>query len=239
MTGHTTGRSMSTGLKTRILLLLSGTLIAGLVFVAPAKSADLGGGRPPPRYEPVEPRTDIERWTGFYLGGSLGGSFGATDLRGDFGTGTLDAKGVTGGILAGYNWQLGRMVVGVETDLSKLNYSGSASNGFDRYKMAIDTLGTFRGRLGVLMSPSLLVYATGGYAWARSEIGLEAGDRNRELLKGWQAGLGTELMLNPKWTMRLEYLYTDLGDKTLTHSGLTNSFDSQFHTVRAGLTFRF
>ncbi len=236
---HTTEPTAAACLKTRISLLLIGVLCAGLVFVSPASSADLGGGRAPPRYEPVEPRTNIEGWTGFYLGAALGGSFGATDIRGDFGTGTLDARGFSGGILAGYNWQIGRMVVGVETDLSRLNYSGSASNGFDRYKMDIDTIGTFRGRLGVLMSPSLLVYATGGFAWARSEIGLETGERNRELLKGWQAGLGTELMLNPKWTMRLEYLYTDLGDKTLTHSGLTNSFDTQFHTVRTGLTFRF
>jgi outer membrane immunogenic protein len=233
-----TGKASSNCLITQISLLLVGALVAGLALVTPARSADLGGTRPP-RFEPVEPRINIERWTGFYLGASLGGSFGSTDLRGDFGAGSLDGKGYTGGILAGYNWQLGRMVLGVETDLNALSYSGDVSNGANRYKLDINTLGSFRGRAGFLVSPSLLVYATGGYAWARSEIGLIGGEINKETLKGWQAGLGTELMLNPKWTMRLEYIYTDLGDKTLTHSGLTNSFDTQFHTVRAGLTFRF
>jgi outer membrane immunogenic protein len=238
MTWSATETPTSTCLKTRIGLVLLLASAAGLALVAPARSADLGGARPP-RYEPVEPRTNIERWTGFYLGAAIGGSFGGTDIRGDFGAGTLDAKGVSGGILAGYNWQVGRMVVGVETDISKLNYSGSLSNGLDTYAGKIDALGTFRGRLGYLMTPSLLLYATGGLAWAHTDIRLDGGDRSKDYLRGWQAGLGTELMLNEKWTMRLEYLYTDIGDKGITHSGLNNSFNTDFHTVRAGLTFRF
>lgn len=223
--------------RVRVALLLGAGLVLSLALVKPARAADLGGG--PNRYEPVAPRTQIERWTGFYLGASLGGSFGATDVAGDFGSGVIDSKGYSGGILAGYNWQMGRMVVGLETDLSAMSLSGSRSNGFDRYTFDIDAVGSLRARAGFLLSPSMLVYATGGYAWARSDVHLDGGERAKQTLTGWQAGVGTELMLNQKWTMRLEYLYTDLGDKGVTLSGNSNAFDTQFHTVRAGLTFRF
>ena len=96
-----------------------------------------------------------------------------------------------------------------------------------------------RARVGFLVTPSFLAYATGGVAFGRTDIALAGGDRTRDWQTGYQVGLGTELKLNANWALRLEYLYTDLGDKTFTHSGLTNKFDTDFHTLRAGVTFKF
>jgi outer membrane immunogenic protein len=227
-------------LPLKTALLTGASLVALSLVSLPAAAADLGGARHPPAPEPVEPRTNIERWTGFYLGATLGGNFGGTDVRGDFGANTIDTRGVTGGILAGYNWQLGRMVLGVETDFQLMTLDGSRSNGIDTFKVDIDKMGTFRGRLGYLVTPSMMVYATGGFAWADTDISAVGSSiRFSEYAKGWTAGLGTELMLGQKWTMRFEYLYTDLGDRTLGVAGQTNKFDLDFHTVRAGLTYRF
>ena len=167
-----------------------------------------------------------------------------TGIDGDFGVDTLFARGWDASILAGYNWQIGRTVIGVEGDIGTGRIKGSRSNGIDSYSANFDTLGSLRARAGYLLTPSFMVYATGGFAYAHSNIALEGGDSTKQWFTGWQAGLGTELKLDPRWTLRLEYLYTDLGSKTLTQatstgSGLTNTFDPTMHTVRAGLTFKF
>lgn len=227
---------------TRALLWLATASAVALSLVAlPAAAADLGGARrQQPVYEPVEPRTNIERWTGFYLGGTIGGSFGTTDIRGDFGSGGIDARGLTGGLLAGYNWQIGRMVAGLETDVNLSTYDGSVSNGVNRFAVDIDKSGSFRARLGFLMTPSMMLYATGGLAWAQTDISAAGSPiRFSEYAKGWTAGVGSEFLLGQNWTMRVEYLYTDLGDRTLGVGGQANQFDLNYHTVRAGLTFKF
>lgn len=229
---------------TRIQTLLAGASIAA-VLAATANAADLGGGRrgayePPP----VEPRLQLEHWTGFYLGAALGASSTRTGIDGDFGTDTLTARGWDASILAGYNWQIGRMVVGVEGDIGTGRIKGGRTNGLDSYTVDFDTLGSLRARAGYLLAPSFMVYATGGFAYAHSNIALDGGDSTKQWFTGWQAGVGTELKLDPRWSLRLEYLYTDFGAKTLTHTtatglGLANTFDPTMHTVRAGLTFKF
>ncbi len=228
------GRQFRTSITTTVCAAVLGALLAQ----GPASAADLGSG-PRDYSSPVAPRMDLERWTGFYLGAAVGGSFGDSGISGDFGSGSIGTSGWNASVLAGYNWQVGRTVLGVETDLGSGAFGGSASNGVFRQGLDVNALGSFRGRLGFLMTPSIMVYGTAGYAWANTDFGIDGGDKTREWMNGYQLGLGTELMLNPKMTMRLEYLYTDFGDRTLTQSGLTNNIGTDFHTVRAGLTFKF
>jgi outer membrane immunogenic protein len=204
-----------------------------------ATAADLGGGRgyrPPP---PVAPQMALERWTGFYLGAAIGGTWGDTSITGDFGSGTIGTNGWNAAILAGYNWQVDRLVLGVEADLGTGSFGGSASNGIDRYGIDFNAFGSLRGRLGFLLTPSLMAYATAGYAWAHTDVSRDTVASSSHFLNGYQLGFGSELMMTPKSTLRLEYLYTDLGDRTLAHGAQVNTFDTTSHTVRAGLTFRF
>ncbi len=223
-----------------------GFCISAAAFAAallgPAQAADLGGmkgGYPPP----VEPRLNIERWTGFYLGAALSGNAARTGIDGDFGADKVFARGFDASILAGYNWQAGRMVYGLETDIGKGRLKAGRDNGIDSYSTDFGVQGSIRARAGYLVTPSFMVYATGGFAYAHSKISNDAiaGDTTKQWFTGWQGGVGTELKLDPRWSLRLEYLYTDYGAKTITGpvSGLTNTFDPTMHTVRAGLTFKF
>ena len=94
--------------------------IAG-VFSLPAIAADL-----PSRVEPVAPVAYVPAfsWTGFYVGGELGWiqttpnyTTGALLLGAPFAvTAGSDKNGLTYGILAGYNYQVGQLVLGVEGD---------------------------------------------------------------------------------------------------------------------------
>jgi outer membrane immunogenic protein len=223
-------------------IIAGGLSIAALFTAAPAVAADLGGGlKGYPA--PVEPRLDLERWTGFYLGAALSGNAARTGIDGDFGADRILGRGWDASILAGYNWQAGRIVYGLETDIGTGKLKGQRSNGLETYTADFDALGSIRARAGYLVTSSFMVYATGGFAYAHSKIGIDglAGDTSKQWFTGWQGGLGTELKLDPRWSLRLEYLYTDFGAKTITGpvSGLTNTFDPTMHTLRAGLTFKF
>ncbi|RXT45049.1 outer membrane protein [Bradyrhizobium betae] len=135
-------------------------------------------------------------WTGFYVGGNVGGQWGSADLNtstvwtpaGYFATssvpaiGTVGAQGansssVTGGFTAGYNWQVNHAVLGLEGDINYFGFKGSAS-GSAVYpccaptaftvssQVSADWLATIRGRIGFLAAPTWLLYATGGAAIA-------------------------------------------------------------------------
>ena len=65
-----------------------------------------------------------------------------------------------------------------------------------------------------------------------------------DLRSGWTAGGGLEVAFDPRWSVKLEYLYMDLGrrDMAWTFTGLPpieESVQAQQNVVRAGLNFRF
>jgi outer membrane immunogenic protein len=88
-------------------------------------------------------------------------------------------------------------------------------------------LGTLRGRLGLLAAPSFLVYATGGLAYGKVKATTTITEQltysdtpdpfgtSGSISKtrvGWTVGGGAEWMFAPKWSLKGEYLYYDLGD---------------------------
>jgi outer membrane immunogenic protein len=142
-------------------------------------------------------------WTGFYLGANtgVGWSNGSTinepvdptsriffrSAFTDFAPGSFDTafdqKGWLGGFQAGFNWQAGAIVWGVEADLQKSAISGSGSQrafltpslfgsyfGFDvNAQSELQWFGTVRGRIGFLMTPNLMLYGTGGLSYGEIE----------------------------------------------------------------------
>ena len=163
--------------------------------------------------------------------------------------GALAAGGVggfLGGFQIGYNYRsayLGGVVVGVEADFQGLAAGNSRGglatihrnilgNGDSLLNSAsgassLQYLGTVRGRLGHLVDPTLLVYATGGFAFAGVEnklalsslytnaAGLPIQDAIGSLAAltpqtGWTAGAGVEWMFMPDWSLKAEYLYFSL-----------------------------
>lgn len=152
--------------------------------------------------------------------------------------------GVVGGGQIGYNFQFGpSFLVGVETDFqgTSLGSGGGSWRGAN-----LLWFGTARGRLGYLVMPTLLLYGTGGFAYGEVQT---AGWWNRfnSVGTGWTAGGGGEWMFMPNWSVKVEYLYTELSDFHQDNGWGWNGAwgwdggrrDYRFHTVRAGLNWHF
>ncbi len=146
--------------------------------------------------------------------------------------------GTIGGAQAGYNWQVGTFVLGVETDLQGSKIGGSKTNtsllhndgtGFNPGTYAsqqqdLDWLGTLRARAGVLVAPSLLTYVTGGLAYGKvsyssivvsTNSGSTFATSESDTKTGWTVGGGIEWAIDRNWSLKGEYLYYDLGDITM------------------------
>lgn len=215
--------------------------LASLPASLPAFAADLGGA-PHPRWDGT-PRGDyrpmrLERWTGLYLGGALGYGMGTADVTGGSGMFDLDTDGTVATLFAGYNWQAGSAVFGLEADIGTGWIDDASGFGPALVSQELNMLGSLRARAGFLVSPAFLVYGTAGFAFADFDFHAN-GITKSETLLGYQVGGGTELMISPNWTLRMEYIYTGLGEETVNHGGIVNTYDPDFHTVRAGLSFKF
>jgi outer membrane immunogenic protein len=223
------------------LLLGAAALVA---FAAPAFAADLGA-RPYTKAPAYTAPQVVYNWTGFYIGGHLGGAFaGDNSLLGN------DAR-FLGGVQGGFDYQFaGNWVVGAEAQYSWLanNNSGVLFPGGTLVTSNNNQLGSVTGRFGYAWGPALL-YAKGGYAWrdnanlAVVNAGLPAAfttaGNHRD---GYTVGAGLEYMFTPNWSAKAEYQYYNFGNTTFTSgpadiAGLR--FRNDEHTVKAGLNYRF
>lgn len=224
-------------------VLLCGVALAGLAAGHPAVAADLGGPRavrPPDDFAPpMRPRLDIERWTGFYLGGTLGYGWGEGRSAGQLGGFAFDQSGMLGTVFAGHNWQSGMFVYGLEADIGTGGVSSRRTVTGGTLESDLNAFGSFRGRLGVLMTPSLMLYATAGLGWANMDFNVSGGQSRGETFLGYQVGLGGELMMTDRISLRLEYLFTDYGSERVIHNGQSNVYDPDLNQVRAGISFKF
>lgn len=219
------------------------------------------------------PVTQPWSWSGFYLGAHAGYGWTRDPFNTTIGVdlvplSDVDSSGFVGGVQAGANWQSGRVVGGLEIDLSGSEIKGSATNvvpgaGFvDQATQTdrIDWFGSARARIGYLVTPHLLLYGTGGPGWARmvsdqetvSTFPLRAPPVIATSLVapswmvGWTAGAGLEARLwNTNWLARLEYLHYDFGSRAFTQTipvggpVVTSSFGHVTNdVVRAGLSYK-
>jgi outer membrane immunogenic protein len=211
-------------------LLAACALIA--ISSSAALAADLPGRRgavaPTPNYSFL-----AYNWSGFYVGGNLGLSFGRFPVTGG---GTVSsATGFIGGGQLGYNYQIGQIVVGAEADLQ---YSGMSKR-VGPTTAALNYFGTARARLGYAFD-RFMVYGTGGLAYGDVRIKTDAVGRDDKMLMGWTAGVGMEYAFTQNITARAEYLYTDLGNRTFTLApGTSVKAGAEFSTVRTGLNYKF
>ncbi|CCD87651.1 putative outer membrane protein precursor [Bradyrhizobium sp. ORS 285] len=188
-----------------------------------AQAADLGYGRGAP-YTVNQP-LNAYSWAGPYLGGTLGYEWGTV------GNNATKPSGLTGGITAGYNWQNGPWVFGLEGDF---NLTG-ANDTFAPWKFSNPWFGTLRGRAGYSFN-NILFYGTGGLALGslRAET---FGLSESHTAVGWTLGVGTEVGLTQNWSAKIEYLYVDLDSSNFVITGAKNDYRSGL--VRLGINFRF
>ncbi len=246
------------------LAVATSILFAG---VAAASAADLA----PHSYTKAPVVPIVESWAGFYVGGNAGYVWGGADVTGTMlapapflavdaaavnaaASPRLKPDGFTGGLQAGYNWQDGPAVFGLESDFDafhlRANTGGSLAfpstlpggvafppTQFFNTTSSISTdwLFTGRGRLG-WTHDHWLIYATGGVAVTSVQSNqtiavLAPFTFNAPVSStrvGWTVGVGAEYALTTNWSFKAEYLYLDFG--TLNGVGtLTPAF--------AGLTY--
>ena len=176
-------------------------------------------------------------WTGAYAGVNAGGGFG-TFRHPAVGNVSYDetAGGFLGGVQAGYNWQSGRAVYGVEADIQGSAVEGAYTQ-FNLANTKVDWFGTLRARAGYAPVDRMLLYGTAGLAYGKVRTDIANGILGSSRTKaGWTIGAGAEYALDANWTFKTEYLYADLGRSTIA-PGYEN--DVAFHTVRVGLNYRF
>lgn len=170
---------------------LSALAATGAIFCCVQISVAADGPVKAPMIKPAH------NWTGFYIGGNVGGGWGSRDVdfaANDpatstllFAPGVLNGKpplssfktsGVLGGLQLGYNWQFNRdWLVGLETDFNWSDMKGSGTTSAVLggtpntvpFEERVKWFGTVRARLGYLPMNNLLTYVTGGFAYGRVE----------------------------------------------------------------------
>jgi outer membrane immunogenic protein len=189
------------------------------------------------------------------------GSFGAASAAGATGNlGGGGGSGFIGGGQFGYNWQTSSAwLVGFETDIQGVSSgkgNGTVSNTSGAFpffgapevvntsiatSQQLEYLGTVRGRLGYLYTPTFLLFGTGGLAYGGVKASTAIAQTNNDCIffpatcisptasaagafsqtrVGWTAGAGFEWMFAQRWSAKLEYLYYDLGSVTYGNSPL-------------------
>jgi len=215
-----------------------------IAFAAPAFAADMQARTYSKAPAYTAPQV-VYNWTGFYIGGHVGGAFaGDNSLLGSDGR-------FLGGVQGGFDYQFAsNWVVGAEAQYSWLANSNTALAfpGGTLVTARNDQLGSVTGRLGYTFGPALL-YGKGGYAWRdASNIGVTVGgapaafttDGNRK--DGYTVGAGLEYMFAPNWSAKAEYQYYNFGNTTFTGGPapiVGTRFRDDEHTVKAGINYRF
>ena len=232
------------------------------LWAFPALGADLPTKAPP---APVVAAVPLYNWTGFYVGahgGYAGGNVTVTDINGGVNPGPFNYKpngGIVGG-QAGYNYQLGSFVVGIEGDIGYMALNGKGIIGSANAAAHQDlTLGSglygdVTGRVGYAVD-RFLVYGKGGYAFfdgSAKQTTTNPGyvTTGTGTFNGWTAGGGVEYALTPNITIKAEYLHYDFGSQGgyQTNVGdksspigyqFKNNTSLTFDTVKAGVNYRF
>ena len=219
----------------RRVLLSTVSLIA--ITGTGALAADLPRAMPPAQAPAFVPGYS---WTGFYAGINGGYGFGNSSWDG-FAT-EPNVRGGMVGATAGYNYQTGALVFGVEGDIDWSNMRGSFASlacpaGCETRN---NWLGTARGRFGYAFD-RWLPYVTGGLAVGDIKANVTGLPGASTTNAGWTIGGGIEAAVVGNVTAKLEYLYVDLGSLNCSAlaCGLPTTVDLRSNLVRAGVNFRF
>lgn len=216
-------------------------------------------------------------WQGYYVGANVGWSRASSNISWSPGgafvdagpiasaaKNTLSSNGATGGIQTGYNWQWGNVVAGIEGDVAFLRNNvnlttspipGALPTTALSESARLDWLITVRPRIGYAWD-NWLFYVTGGWALGKAvwsdgltaSNGVIIGNTMSRELGGWTVGAGVEYGLVSGWSLKAEYLYTNLGSAAVlmgpvpgvpgdTTVGTNHTMTDQI--ARIGFNFRF
>jgi opacity protein-like surface antigen len=196
-------------------------------------------------------------WNGFYVGGQVGTVWGFTDWS--FGDDAASPRyaGFLGGGELGYNYQLGKWVLGVAGSTNWTDAHGARpcpQGFFFTCEMDLNWLSTATARVGYAYWDRLLVYAKGGAVIAQDQakfvcstgsqptmvplIGCPA-QSDSKTKAGWTLGWGSELGLTPNVSVNSETMYFDLGNARYNMDGIGADIHRHGFISTVGLRFRF
>lgn len=261
------------------------TTVAFVALAVPALAADVVYEEPA---APIVALAPAYTWTGFYVGGQAGAAFnnesGDVDYNPTTGAffpatsfttgdnGSDDAAFVGGGHV-GFDYQINSLILGVVADINYIDAStassytlGTAATGFDTFGVVqdINFIATARGKIGFVPSERFAIYATGGVAYADTDVefvspgvlsatnGFATSVESDNDDVGYAVGGGVDYLVTQNFSIGLEYLYTDIGETNLDVSytnpllpvgqqtfETSSNDDLDFHTVWAKASFRF
>jgi outer membrane immunogenic protein len=236
----------------------------------------------------ANPTASDEIWTGPYVGANIGGTWGDTFLHaslaqgggavvippgditaaasGPYTTNSSTAGFAVGGE-AGYNYQTGHLVIGIETDGGAFDIRQSRNHTFQSallinppvhftigQSVKTDWMWTLRPRLGYAWGP-WLAYITGGLGVTDARISAAYSDTSAtphvasfthsSTRAGGVFGVGGAWMFAPGWSGKLEWLYGDFGHVSGTipvgngYATFTSSGDVRANVVRTGIDYKF
>jgi opacity protein-like surface antigen len=192
-------------------LLLGCVAVAAIGATVVAHAADmptkaLPASVPPPPYN----------WSGFYVGANFGGAWtnGSLNIPNNSFNGGLTE--FIGGVQAGYNFQAGHLLLGVEGDFDGATFSHPALPIPTFGSVSQNWIGTVAGRVG-LVEDRWLIYGKVGGGWVHSNAvlnfpGVSWSGSNTS--SGWLVGAGLEYGFKSHWTVRLEYDFLSLANWT-------------------------
>jgi outer membrane immunogenic protein len=170
---------------------------------------------------------------------------------------------------AGFNWQFTSWVVGIEGDwgwadnsASVFGIPGTIFPGTLALTQDVASVNdkwdaSLRGRIGFLVTPTALFYATGGVAFLEKEVTATCtadqfswcvapnAATASDTLVGWTVGGGIEWMFSPNWLFRAEYRYADYGSAdfqffaTSPIDSFNFSVEATSHIAYAGIAYKF
>lgn len=213
--------------------------IAGAIGIACAAHAGLAladGSEPP------QSTAAPFSWTGYYVGAQLGGMTALSDVTDPLGRNMygnpIHGPGAFIGGQAGYHYQDGIVVYGVEAELGIPQAQGTAtcsaiSGSFinSTCRVGTDAFGTLAGRLGLALGSDgrTLLYGKAGAAWSVGDVAIATNDmrigadgnpytlRKSDVSQwGWMLGAGAEYAMQGNWTLKAEYDFAAFGDQSIT-----------------------
>jgi outer membrane immunogenic protein len=204
-----------------------------------ASAADMAAKAPAYKAPPVA----VYNWTGFYIGGNVGGGWSDTTFSGipvtgdhfllpgsSFSTGNGDGN-VVGGVQVGFNWQWDRIVLGLEGTYSGSDVRNNTGLIVDpvfageniRLNSKITEYATIVGRAGFAPTNDWLLYAKGGYATGHIKTNpqdffplpatLQHFSSGSAWHDGWTVGAGVEYKWAHNWVFGVEYDYYSFDTK--------------------------
>src|SRR5262245_42998750 len=179
-------------------------------------------------------------WSGFYVGANFGAAWSGGSLNipnNNFYGGLTE---FIGGAQAGYNFQAGHLLLGVEGEFDGATFGHPALPTPTLGSVRQNWIGTLAGRVG-LVEDRWLIYAKLGGGWVHSNAILNfpgVGWSGSNTSAGWLVGAGLEYGFKSHWTLRLEYDFLALANWT-SPTVPSVQLNRDLQMVKFGVNYKF